>query len=254
MKITYEKDKNNRSINFWIHITHGQFNIRKTLLRNRWTVNTYVFEDQIKLNHDFLGEYPFEWYYPGRFYEFEVFNQIIKVKFGADVNNMKYDDLMIALKWYKDQAVSGHNLRDYIFIKFYGDLNDDRHCGWGRRPLDYDKQLTNGNIIKDVYYGVGLSAGNIDDWESCYSEKYGDKFLVLKTLNDYKYMFSGDIKYDDALKRRCVDMSQGRQVVGMAFEVIDKGTMNEDGRLKLLNYMSQNSPCKILHRIHGLQT
>lgn len=239
MGITYKKDKHNRSINFWIHITHGQFKIRKVLLRNRWTVNTYVFEEQIRLKHDFLGEYPFEWYYPMNFYEFEVFNQIIKVQFGVDVNDMKYNDLMIALKWYKDQAISGHNLKDRTFIKFYGDLDDDRHYAWGRQPLDYDKQLTNGNIIEDVYYGAGLSAGNIDDWESCFSEKYGNKFLVLKALDDYKYMFSGDIKYDAVSEKMCVDMSQGRQVVGMAFEVIDKGTMNEEGRLKLQKYIEQ---------------
>lgn len=233
----YKKNNYYRRVNFWLHITHGCFTIKRSILKKKWIIDTYVFEERISLNYDFLKDYPFEWFFPNSFFEFEAFNKIIKARFGVNVADMKYDDLMIALKWYKAQAISGWKLMNRVFIKFYGELDDPRHHEVGRKPLDYDEQLAYGNVIRDVDYGVGLAAGNINDWESCFCEHYGNKYLILRAMENHKYMFSGEYKRNPVTEKKCIDMSQGRQIIGMAFKVIDKGTMDEAGRLKLQKYM-----------------
>ena len=225
----FKKDKDNRIVNFWMHITHGQFEINKVKFRRKWIVNTHVFDDPISLDYNFLQEYPF----PTStipYTEFKKFNEVIKTTYRKEVAEMKYSELMDALVWYKKQAISGSKLKDRVFIKFYG-KDDGRFRAYGRLLLDYDKQLEDGNIIREEQsYGVGIAAGNIENWESYNADNYGKKFLLLKALDTEEYMFCG--RPDDKEKNK-IDMTGGDQISGMAFKAIYKGTIDEDKRFTL---------------------
>lgn len=229
--------KRGKQVNFWLHITHGQYKIKTDFLKKRFTVETYIDKEQVIVNEDLLKEYPLDNSLINYIFEFGEFNELIKVKYGVDILELDYDATLNALRWYKGQAISGKNLKGRLFVKFYGDLDNQSHACFGRKPLDFDKQLEKGNIIQDVEYGVGLSAGNINDWISCYEDRYGEKFMILKPLWNQKYMFSGKIRYYS--EQAHIDMLQGRQIVGMKFRVIDRGSMGENGERILQKYMEK---------------
>ena len=227
-----------RCISFWMHIARGQYRIRKRLFAKTWILSIYVFEQLLVLDNDWVNEFPFSEHYPFNYFELKEFSKIIKTHFGKAVEEMDYRLLMDVLVWYKEQALSGRKLKNQIFIKFFGDVNDIRQPETGRVCLDFENQLAeNKNIICDVESGAGLTAGNIDDWLSCYNEHYGEKFLILKTLDCEKYLFSGKINYDSHTGKGYVDMSKGRQLVGSKFKVIDRGVMDETGKRKVISYM-----------------
>lgn len=165
--------KRGKQVNFWLHITHGQYKIKTDFFRNRFIVETYIDKERVIVNEDLMKEYSLDNSLINYIFEFGEFNEIIKVKYGVDIYELDYDTTLHALRWYKEQAISGKYLKGRLFVKFYGNLDDRRQACFGRKPLDYDKQLEKGNIIQDLKYGIGLAAGNINDWISCYEDQYG---------------------------------------------------------------------------------
>ena len=85
---------------------------------------------------------------------------------------------------------------------------------YGATWIDYEEQLKNGNVIFDKNNTNGLWAMPLNVFKICINNsnvlnRYGDKFFIVRTLENCKYI------------------ENEKEIIGAKFEVLEQHFMSE---------------------------
>lgn len=136
---------------------------------------------------------------------------------------VRNESFLSAMVFFQDNCyLSGDHFNEEIWVKLYSTKPIESaerelyQAGW----VDYEKQLKEGNIIFDEKGLVGLFAMPVEQILKCLNEeckeKYGDKLLVLKTVDD------------------CFYINDGKEIIGNRFLVDKKINLDQWEDIKVL--------------------
>lgn len=124
-------------------------------------------------------------------------------------------DIITVLREYQNsQYKSGSNFENQLWFKIYSDtpIENGMRKLYGAVWIDYEKQLSDGNIIYDKQHTNGIWAMPFSVFKDCFNEecneKYGDKFFAIQPLPDCQYI------YDK------------KELIGDRFRVVFKSTLD----------------------------
>lgn len=217
----------------YLHPTVGNFNISndichlvaKQLSRGRYELNGQnVCTLKIVLNNDIihiffddaisLEEFNQILYgIPTEEPSLPFFRDFISKYMANNSRNGKLEVINILREYQNKHYKHGSEFDDQIWIKIYSDkrLENFMRTLYGAKWIDYEAQLSNGDIIFDEQHINGLWAMPYDVFKGCFNdackENYGNKFFVLKTISDCKYLFDK------------------KELIGDRFKVVAKSTL-----------------------------
>lgn len=120
---------------------------------------------------------------------------------------------------------------------------------YGAKWINYEKQLSEGDIIFDERHINGLWAMPYDMFLKCFNEKckanYGDKFFILKTVPECHYLFDNKEIIGDRFKvvaKSTLELSNGYMNILQLYDELQKKSASEISSIKIecSNYQKES--------------